>query len=283
MAILGNELFVVSGKTSKRLVDVYNSNTFKRIRGITIQNSGSLWSIVAWKSSNRIYVEGCTRLPANNTLYISDEVKQVVHRYDLVKKNASMWKVGQACLGLSLTSSGNILVVLQDSKRIHEYTPFGELIQSMRLDPSIICSQHCICVSVDQYVISHIGSERRVCLVKTDEIPINSNGAPARPEVHKKGIIVKSYGGPQGSDIGQMDKPRHMVVDKQGYVLVADENNGRIELLHAYPKLSHCGYIEIPGDPLNGPRAICLDEENHRLYIGDTGRLLVLKSILTQD
>jgi len=275
MTILGIELFVVSGKTTKkRQVDVYDINTLMRIHGITIPNSGSLWSIVAWKKIRSQNAEEVMRLPSNNTLYISDDAKPVVHRYDLVTKNTSTWKVSQPCLGLSLTGEGNLLVVLRNSKVIHEYTPSGVLIQSIHLDSSISRSQHCIRVSDNHYVVSHIGDVGRVCRIITCEDIPNSSG------VHKKGNIEKVYSGQQGSELGALDKPRHMVVDQHGYVLVADENNKRLEVLGNDPDLTHFGYIEIPGDPLNGPRALCIDEDNHCLYIGDTNRLLVLKTNL---
>ena len=48
MTVLDSALYVVSGNTSKLLVDVYDCNTLKKEKsGISISNSGNLWSIVA--------------------------------------------------------------------------------------------------------------------------------------------------------------------------------------------------------------------------------------------
>jgi len=88
--------------------------------------------------------------------------------------------------------------------------------------------------------------------------------------------MIQCYGGTKGSAVGQLNFPQNLAVDGHGNVLVADEGSNRVVLLS--PSLTHLGYIEIPGHPLNHPWALHLDELTHRLYIGEygTGRVFVL-------
>ena len=90
------------------------------------------------------------------------------------------------------------------------------------------------------------------------------------------GRILKSYGGPKGSGVDQLDWPCHLAVDKHGYVLVADFRNNRVVLLSR--ELTHIGYIQTPGHQLMNPWSLHLDEVNHRLYVGETSGRLVLSS-----
>ena len=59
-----------------------------------------------------------------------------------------------------------------------------------------------------------------------------------RARIHKSDAII------QQSVVGAIDKPPHMVVDNQGDILIADENNHRIVVLG--PNLNYCGFIEAP-------------------------------------
>jgi len=130
----------------------------------------------------------------------------------------------------------------------------------MTLDCSIEHPLQCIQLSSDRFVVCHgwwSTNQSRVCIIDTS------------------GHIIQFYGGRRGPNIGQMMTPSKMAVDKHGHVMVADWHNSRVELLS--PTLTHLGYIQIPGYELKGPRALHLDELNHRLYIGERdGRISVL-------
>ena len=86
------------------------------------------------------------------------------------------------------------------------------------------------------------------------------------------GSIIQCYGRSLGSGDEQLYDPRHLAVHSYGNVLVADINNGRVELLN--PSLIHLGYVTVPGLELRGPSAVHLDLQNHCLYIAKLlGRL----------
>jgi len=192
---------------------------------------------------------------------VCDGGREVIHRYSLYNNVITKWSVGGDCRGLSLTSTYNVLVTLWDTKEIREYTPDGSFIGKISLHSSIEYPYHSIELSSDRFVVSQWeGSfEQRVCLVDT------------------RGHIIQCYGGAHGSGVGQWDEPRHLTIDGHGNMLVANYYNNRVVLLS--PSLTHLGYIEIPEHQLTYPRALYLDEQDCRLFIGEfntTGRVFVI-------
>ena len=119
-----------------------------------------------------------------------------------------------------LTKKGNIVVSCFDLYRILEYTPIGSCVREIQVDAingtSIRGLQHAIQLDDDRFVICHTTTKHhRVCI-------IDSNGR-----------MMKSYGGNIGSGIGQMNGPRYLAVDRNGFILVVDRDNNRIIQLNA--------------------------------------------------
>jgi len=155
-----------------------------------------------------------------------------------------------------------VLITLNDTGRIQEYTTDGSLIKEISLDSSIDCPWHCVQLSTGNFAVSHWGVQDRVCIVDTS------------------GHIIQSYGGSQGSGVGQLSYPLHLAVEIHDNVLVADGSNNRVQLLS--PTLTYLGDIEIPGHQLNEPYTLHFDELNHRLYIGEgvaDGRMFILNNV----
>jgi len=250
ITVSGNEVFAV--RAAQR-VDVYNINSFKFTHAITIPGSKSLSAIVASRNIKSVY--------------ISDDGEKVIYRYNhLLDKVITRWSVGGLCLGLSLAINNNLLVTLYNTKQIHEYSPNGGLIREINLDSALEHPVHCIQLSSDLLVVSHQGTKQSGVSV-----------------VGTSGTVVMSCCNPHGSDPGDMNRPRHIAVDKHEHVLVADWLNNRIELLS--PVLAHLGYIEVPEHGLNMPWALHLDQHSRRLYIGERAgeRVFVLHADISED
>jgi len=113
-------------------------------------------------------------------------------------------------------------------------------------------------VSTGNFVVIDLGRQHRVCIVDTS------------------GHIIQSYGGSQGSGVGQLNYTGHIAVDIHDNVLVVDCDNHKLQLLS--PTLTYLGDIVIPRHQLNRPNTLHLDVINHRLYIGelDGGLIFVL-------
>src|SRR5271163_980830 len=114
-------------------------------------------------------------------------------------------------MGLSLTINHHLIVTLQNTKRISEYTTEGRLVREISLDDSIDWPCICVELSTGQFVVSHAGStQHRVPIVDTS------------------GCIIKSYGGPQGgSSAGQLNDPYDLAVDSSDNILVADQSSNK--------------------------------------------------------
>jgi len=176
ITVLNSELFVVRGGSTR--VSVYNTNNYTLTGIKLISDSSDLRAIVS--------------SPRYNCLYISDFGLKVVHRYNLSNNVITKWSVGGECWGLSLTNIDNVLVTLLDTKQIKEYTPDECLIREISLDSSLEGPWHSVQLSRDRFVVRQggYGPIHRVWLVDTS------------------GRIVQSYGGAEGSGVGQLNDPR---------------------------------------------------------------------------
>jgi len=252
LTVLDNELFVVRGTSE---VDVYDCRTFELTRKLTIPGSKGLQAIVACQHYTCLYISDSARK------------KQTIFRFDHRSKELiNKWPVKGGCCGLSVTTRYSVLVTLLQARQVKEYEPNGTLIKNININvessnSSIEYLRHCIRSSNGEYIISHGDA-------KAYNSGVRIFDANSRQVIH-------SYCGPPGQDVGQMIVPCQMTVDKHGYILVADHDNRRVELLS--PTLRHIGYVEIHGCELDSPSALHLDELNCRLYIGEqsSGRLLV--------
>ena len=92
--------------------------------------------------------------------------------------------------------------------------------------------------------------------------------------------IVHSHGGQPGSDTGQYEWPRHLAVDDNEFVFVADVINRRVTLLS--PTLEYVRLVVSRDDQLKWePWKLCLDTERRLLYVADSewltaGRVVVI-------
>ena len=69
------------------------------------------------------------------------------------------------------------------------------------------------------------------------------------------------------SDSSQIGGPYEMTLSNQGYILMTDSSNNKVEILSSL--LTHICNVDLPGFEFDDPWCIHLDEPNHRLYIGE--------------
>jgi len=92
--------------------------------------------------------------------------------------------------------------------------------------------------------------------------------------------IVRTHGGQPGSETGQYDVPRHLAVDDNEFVFVADSYNRRVTLLS--PTLDFVRHV-VSRDKLKwGPESLHLDVHRRRLYHVESegGELIVGRVIV---
>jgi len=233
---LGDDVFVVRGGKSQQ-VEVYDAVTF------TLQHRLSVPGL------DRSY--GLTACAGNKCLYASDYDNNSIHRVELSGSNAvSKWSVGHHPDGLTVNSAKNVLVVIAGERQIQQFTTHGTLLQTIQLQPDIECPVQVVELPNGQFVISHIGTHHRVCLLDV------------------KGAVVRCYGGTRGSDLTTMNMPAGLAVDKHGNILVADQFNNRLLVLDCSLTSAREMSVSVDGG-LQGPFSLWYDKSRGRLYIGE--------------
>jgi len=245
---LGDDVFVVR-YPSQQKIEVYDANTFTLQRHITVTGLGNL-SL------------GLAACPYNSCLCASDWLNDSVHRVDLSGSNAVMkWSVAPYPAGLSMNSDHNLLVVSQGERKLQIFTTHGTLLLNIQLHADIERPCHAVQLSTGQFLVSHVGSLHRVCLVGVD------------------GAVVRSYGGQQGSQLTQMSLPAGLAVDREGCVFVADQYNDRLLVIDQSLSSAYKMFVCVDGG-LKGPYSLWYDQSRKRLSIGElAGRVIVIDNL----
>jgi len=231
---LDNRLYVLRGNKSSEQIEVYDIDSYRLLRALSVPGLGAKTDIVA-----------CGH---NRCAYISDYTHQSVHRIALSDATVACWPVNDPPIRLSLTYRHGVLVSCGKVRRIKEFTTYGQLLHVLTL-PWGMLPWHAIQLSSGQFLVcvGHPSDQlHRVCLIGSD------------------GSVVKSFGGPPGSGSQQMSGPAHMAVDRNDFAFVVDQNNCRVLLLS--PVLAHVR------DVLSlswRPQRVHLDSDRGRLYVAD--------------
>ena len=250
---LGDDVFVVRSRSQQK-IEVYDANTFTLRRHITVPGLyGSYW------------LAAC---PYKHCLYASDCNNNSVRRVDLSGSNAVMsWSVARYPAGLSVNGDLSLLVVINGHPecKLQKFTTHGTLLQEIKLQADLACPHHALLLPITgEYLVSHChGALHRVCLVR-----------------HSNGSAICMYGGPQGSQLTQLNYPAGLAVDRERRVLVADRHNNRLLVIDQSLSSAHELSVGLDGG-LKDPRTVWYDQARRRLYIGEWtgGRVIVIDNL----
>ena len=186
-----------------------------------------------------------------NVLYVSECKNKLIHRIQLADETSSHWSVDSEYLAMSINKKGNIVVSCWNLYKLIEYTPTGSFVREIKVnDGTSGCLIHAIQLDDDRFL---------VCLATATDHHVSI--------IDNIGRVMKNYGGAAGSGIGQMHVPCYLAIDRNGFILVVDENNDRVIILN-----SSLEFIRefIPGCyGLKKPMRMHLHEATRRLYISD--------------
>jgi len=237
MTLLADEVYVLKLK-KRHQVKVYDVVNFRLQRRITVPNTRGFLDMTSCEHYMCVYIADCN--------------VECVHRLD-VEGAVTRWAVNDVPCGISVNAAHNVLVTCDEVRKIKEFSSRGDLLRELTLPHDVINPWHAIQTRNGEFIVCHgdLGDEvHRVCKITEDGR-----------------AIVQSHGGQPGSDIGQYFVPRHLAVDNNEFVFVADIYNRRVTLLS--PTLESNRKVVSREDLKWWPSRLYLDARRRRLYVAD--------------
>ena len=232
---LAGEIYLLRD-TDRDQVEVYDVITCRLQRRLTVTDAGTF-----------VHMTSCEHY---RCVYIGDPFGECVHRLDQ-QGAATRWSVNNVVSGLSVNAAHNVMVTCCEDRKIIEFSPRGEFLRDVILPDDVIDPRHAIQLTSGQFIVCQGYSGDRVHRV----CKISSDGRH----------VVQSHGGHWGSDTGQYNWPRHLAIDDNEFVFVADYHNRRVTSLS--PTLG-CARQAVSRDQLAGqPVALHVDSKLRLLYV----------------
>jgi len=238
VASVDDELFVLLERDNNQ-VEVYSINDYQLLRHLNLPG---------YKSNSLIDMTSCVR---HKCLYMSDPDNRCILRYELVSDATSKWSVPGQPRCLSVTPNCNLLVTCREPNKLVELSAdSGQSVREIALQSDIEHPRHSVELTTGQHVVCHgYSGLNRVCVVGDD------------------GRVTHTYGGQRGSDVGQLNVPCHLAVDKDSqFVFVADKWSHRVVLLS--PTLEFERYFT---ERLTQPWRLYFHQATRRVFVGQDG------------
>ena len=231
VAVLASKIYLLRHKEHDQ-VEVYDSITYRLQHFLFVSNARGFTDI--------------TSCEYFHCVYIGDDICECIYRVDELG-TVTRWNVNEKPEGLSVNAAHSVIITCRIACKIKEFSSHGDLLREIILPDDIINPWHAIQTRTGQFIVCH-GSPgdavHRVCMLSADG-------------KH----IVHSHGGQHGSDTGQYNWPRHLAVDDNERVFVADFLNHRVTLLS--PTLEYARQV-VSRDQLTWrPGRLCLDRQRH--------------------
>ena len=146
---------------------------------------------------------------------------------------------------LSVTSS-HVLVTSRDTNELMQLDAAGQQLRRVGL-PDYMNPRHAVESVTGTFIVSHLNTQ------------LNDQGQWQVSEVNTAGEVLRQFSGPLGWT-------RHIAVDSQGNIFVADRGSGRILLLDARLALRR---VIIDEHQLNDkrPLRLCYNEQSAQLMV----------------
>jgi len=237
---LADEVYVLRRKERDQ-VEVYDVINYRLQRRLTVPNIRRFIDMTSCEHYRCVYIA-------------ADRIVECIHRLD-VQGAATRWAVKDEPESLSVNAAHNVLVTCGDVRKIKEFSSHGDLLHELTLPDDVIHPWHAIQTRNSEFILCHGGPKDAVHGVC--KIGLSADGRN----------VIKSHGGKRGRDIGQYDVPRHLAVDNNEFVFVADYGNRRVTLLSS--TLDYIREVVSRDDLKWSPRRLCLDIHRRRLYVAD--------------
>ena len=236
-----DELFVLL-RRERNQVAVYSINDYQLLRHLNVPRNEP-----GYNPGNCDDITSCVQ---RKCLYMSDWDNSCIRRCELASSATSKWPVPGKPLGLSVTTSGKLLVTCQHPNKLVELSvDNGQLVREIALQADIEYPHDSMQLSPGQILLCHgfRSTLHRLCIVGDD------------------GKVTRSYSGQGGSGDVQLKWPRHLAADKDSELMfVADEMKARVSLVSP-SKLEFVRYVL---ERVALPHRIYFHQATRRLFVG---------------
>jgi len=176
--------------------------------------------------------------------------------------DVARWSVAKGCPdGVSVSSTGNVVIAVRDNGYLVIYTPTGQLAKEIKLPSELVSPRHAFQLENDQFLLCHGWGKSAygIYVVDAEGRTVRSSSAAATEGLPARKCLT----------------PTHMVLDRHGKVLVAEFSGNTVQM---YSKqLEYMGDVVAQSAGLKVPFRLCLDHATGRLYVGEyTGGARVL-------
>ena len=171
---LDNHLYVLRDNKSSKEIEVYDIDSYRLLRCLTVPGLGNRDDIVA-----------CAY---NRCAYISDWSHNSVHRVALSYATVTHWPVNDTPARLSLTYRHSVMVSCWKVRKIKEFSTDGQLLHVLTLSQDVVSPWHAIQLCSGQFIVCHgrlQDSLHRVCLIVSDGSVVKSFGDKKVQAVNK--------------------------------------------------------------------------------------------------
>jgi len=249
---LNNKIFVIYDELS--FIVVYMSQEpYTRLPNIPINGLKRPHNIAAGSSC----------------LYVSDLGSDAIWRVKAADSKVDQWLSGVRAVSVSVTSEEKlVLLVVVDVQgswkertlswrgEIHIYSPGAVKETVIKLSRDIIGPLSAVMTQRKTFIVSYgltWHEMNRVC------------------EVDMTGRTLKAFGSAPGKAVGQLNYPRHVSLDNEERIIVADTRNRRVLLLNKQLMLQRV-LVKWPHpqspDDVGGPQRLHCDSHSGRLLVG---------------
>lgn len=199
-----NDLFVALENSSVlKVYDVINKFAFKR--KVPVPDLVNPSDLACCHKTECVFISD-SKLESKQKEIIRIESSLVVYK---------RWSTDDDFGNLSVSSESNVILCVFYKNKLIEYTRDGEEKLIIHL-PDLVHPHHAVKLANGQFVVSH---------------GCNSDALHRVCTINKEGEIIKSFGLEKGASFKQLNEPTYLIVDEEGFILIADSGNRRVLLL----------------------------------------------------
>ena len=248
VTLLHNVVYIVCAGSSS--IIRFDAVTHGRLADITVRGMSEPWDIAACQQTAQLYVADCPYTGPDCVWRVSSDGEDVKR---LLPKSPSDTIRPRT---LSVTSSR--LLVTSIGSQLIQFDAVGDELRQVDL-PRDMTPHHAVESPTGTFIVSHRDTRldqyqyRRVTRLKYQVSEVNTGGQ-----------VLRQF---SGSRLLPLGDTRHVAVDSQGNIFVADHDAGHILMLNSELALRR---VIIDEHQLNyeRPKRLCYNEQSGQLLVG---------------